>query len=732
MTNPTKQYAVGFSARAFLKPKYLSADKLFEWVDDDELKKLKPSPESVRDAILECKKHGLNARFSGGLALSISGDASTLFTCFGVHIASVTNPPASPKYQLENASGEIKEWVRPLAEHPLSTRIEGIIVEGEPESNAAPRFTGGTSPQSWARTDWGKQPGHPEHIWPHELQGRFLVNSKNLLPADVADFTNKLNANRYSICVLDSGANVNHPYIRWLCQTQNNNQSELYAPNLKLLFTYRTKLLQEALSVKEKLKKMFEHLVYVETLLLSPQTIRFTNNEVILLADQIPNLHNLNLPNLKPVERKDAIFWLETFIEKSEFFQRFKHKHKFGASLFNLLAKVHFKLKDPVHDTLTIKKNMSRHNWKIQTDAIMALRTFLLNESNNLDEKVRALNKFNSRGYDLDGHGTGMTASILGVSKASNVHVIPFISVDRITHWSFSSTFLSRKAVFEETEKWCEERQRVYKINHLNYRLDREIAPRVFSNSYGCSLRLLDASDTEERKQARAAYHNDDKNQIRDLTQKGYLLIFSSGNAFGPLDTHYNDTLPLTGAGAIIVGGAWDYDRTDPNNANTLITFADSAHGKVFEPYTSVKNKGFINKRPVAKTKTVRIPDICGFSGKQDSTGGAPYVYVPTAANSRVSIGDHGDWGWWSYIGGGTSSACAQIASICGALKAAYPNLSPKQVKKAIIEGGDDVTAGQSYQKVGPGDIHEPRKGQPQYVRIANILGAFQAARRMN
>jgi len=50
MTNPTKQYALGFNAYAFLKPKHLPEDALLEWVDDDELKKLKPSLEAVRGA----------------------------------------------------------------------------------------------------------------------------------------------------------------------------------------------------------------------------------------------------------------------------------------------------------------------------------------------------------------------------------------------------------------------------------------------------------------------------------------------------------------------------------------------------------------------------------------------------------------------------------------------------------------------------------------------------------
>jgi hypothetical protein len=156
--------------------------------------------------------------------------------------------------------------------------------------------------------------------------------------------------------------------------------------------------------------------------------------------------------------------------------------------------------------------------------------------------------------------------------------------------------------------------------------------------------------------------------------QRDIVVCFAVGNAGNPLPG-YVSMASLTGPdGAIIVGGA----------------FKRPAGGGAFEPgdgevhLSSAAHAYRYAKEGIFQEKG-KVPDVCGLVGPLLPDGTSPYVYLP--ANN----------GAWRYKGGGTSSACAQIAGICALIRARYPDFSAAEVKQLVIDNGQAVERGQSY-----------------------------------
>lgn len=96
-----------------------------------------------------------------------------------------------------------------------------------------------------------------------------------------------------------------------------------------------------------------------------------------------------------------------------------------------------------------------------------------------------------------------------------------------------------------------------------------------------------------------------------------------------------------------------------------------------------------------------RVPDVCGLTGKRvtiDGGGFAPSIMLPVPAGSSLDsvkppTGAANDgWGLFS----GTSAACPQVAGVVALMLERDPSLTPKQVKKILIDSARDVTQGQS------------------------------------
>jgi hypothetical protein len=128
MAELDKTYPLAFSALAFLQPKHLDPAKLFNEDDDDEtLRRLKPAPETVRAAILACKKYGFRVSYSDGLSLSLSGPSYKLLERFGVRFAGSAQPE-NPQYWFEKEDGQKVFQLSPRHQHPLSAAIATLVL----------------------------------------------------------------------------------------------------------------------------------------------------------------------------------------------------------------------------------------------------------------------------------------------------------------------------------------------------------------------------------------------------------------------------------------------------------------------------------------------------------------------------------------------------------------------------------------------------------------------------
>jgi len=714
MTNPTKQYALGFNAYAFLKPKHLPEDALLEWVDDDDLKKLKPTPESMRDAILECKKHGLSARFSGGLALSISGDAAALHRCFGVRFVLDSNPALTKNEWFEDDSGTKLELAKPVAKHPLGGYIVNIVlVPGmelthSPQRRPPPQYPGTNKP-------WDKQ--KPYHMWPHELNERMRFKGGPLDRKEQGYALNLQFYKKFCVSIVDTGLNGLHPYFRGHTGGKLSIPTYKTAPEPYPMHWPKVPDLtqaNEAMS-KEGLAAWTElNALLVWTYELPPQ-LQVGANGIgpIVSYDQSHQAVIFTAQNDPNFVQSRIVAQIKS-IRASRFYIKYRIDNMGGTTPLSKLTKGIVGAGTGGKEFVLWEGNSALQYHADLNEMFTDFDNFLRERHRALSDALEWLDDYGGKHYDYNGHGTGMAASIFGVSRKAHVASFPALTNDEQRDYagSVGSPNVDLASVFNHAADWAENKQ----FLRSNQSLDVIKEYRIISNSYSLPVTV---SQNGQISQADMDYLVLWRNQIKDLVlRRGFSLLFSSGNSGAPQDPQVSLYALLGNTGAIIVGGAFDNvnNHNIPPRVRTIF-LSNAAHGKVVPlPYVDAVNFDQ-NAKPIV------LPDICGFVGPEISNqGSSPYVYIPSKGET------------WHYFGGGTSSACAQIAGLCGALRAKYDNLSPEQIKDAIVSGGDQLNdppppsafgyPGRSYQRASPLDLNG--------VKLANILGAFHEASKMS
>lgn len=692
-TPPPKSHALGFSADAFLIPGRASKDALFDLATDDAaLRDLMPTPETVRDAILECKKQGLCGTFSSGLTLRISGDVSALFQCFGVRLVLASDEPGSHAH-FEDPAGKQLDRVSPINGHPLEKYIVSISVVRDAEltnGGFKPVVQFPQPPQAPQEID-----PKPWYVWPGDLAKRMSVRPSVVALATAAEYELEITVPPgCCVAVVDSGVATDHKY---LAPFRDNNRfiwppDLTYDPAIKNTVEQLQKKATEGLTTALNVNTQLEHLWKCARTLqdtwgeyfddeMSPRP----SNQATSSTSQLVN--DSELPIVRLVKE----------IQKSRQFNHYLTIVGTGRSE---------KLSDFLDALLT---SFTKRSKLIVTsfDAIAELGKlvrFVEEKLKKIGTAIKWLETIGTKGQDVDGHGTGMAASILGVAKNSFIATFPVLFRKDAEEFSVFSRGI-RTGPAESLEiavAFTSELDKGLKFLRLKDKNDPSCS-KVVSNSYG-SFRSRDKLSPEL---------NDLQTRVTSwVKDKDVLIVFSAGNCPGPgEDPEEVSIFALSGEwDAIIVGGAWDKDRANVNEPDKGIYLSNAAQGD----NVHVGNRTF------------SFPDTCGLVGpeiekktaKNEVEKLAPYVYIPSKAPNE-----------WYFGGGGTSSACAQVAGLCGALRAKYPNLSAPQIKAAIVKGGDALTdsdevSQKSSQGRKPSEIGNPK--------LANIIGAFYQASLMS
>jgi len=198
-------------------------------------------------------------------------------------------------------------------------------------------------------------------------------------------------------------------------------------------------------------------------------------------------------------------------------------------------------------------------------------------------------------------------------------------------------------------------------VGAINTAMNSTPRPQVLTNSWGYSV------DTggpipNWLKPLEAA--------VANAVAKGVVVCFSAGNG------HYG--FPGSHPDVISVGGVHvEFPSLDLEASN----------------YASSFQSAFYPGR--------KVPDLCGLTGKRAVINGstkAPSLMLPVQAGASLdgidpSTGSANDgWGLFS----GTSAACPQVAGVCALLLEKDPSLTPKEVKKKLVDSARDVTQGQT------------------------------------
>jgi hypothetical protein len=195
----------------------------------------------------------------------------------------------------------------------------------------------------------------------------------------------------------------------------------------------------------------------------------------------------------------------------------------------------------------------------------------------------------------------------------------------------------------------------------------KELNPKVLTNSWGGDMVFPPSSNKLSPQDAAFAL------EIKDAVEQGIFVVFSGGNGQFSLEPQVPEVFA---AGGVYMA------------ANMALQASNYASG--------YKSPFFANRT---------VPDACGLVGLLPR---AMYLMLPVAPSCELDIemsnsdqdGNSGDGtapndGWALFSG--TSAAAPQIAGVAAILLSAKPNLTPAQIKEALIKTSIDVVAGRCH-----------------------------------
>ncbi|MCP4991760.1 MAG: S8 family serine peptidase [Colwellia sp.] len=250
-------------------------------------------------------------------------------------------------------------------------------------------------------------------------------------------------------------------------------------------------------------------------------------------------------------------------------------------------------------------------------------------------------------GEDLVGHGTGESANIFAAA--------PDISLRPIKGLSDA-------------------------VGSFNVAIGSTPKPHIITNSWGYNV---DNQSWQQLKQTNLSLYNYLKlleATVSSAIANGIVVCFSCGNGT-------KRGFPSSHPDVISVGGV-----------------------HVNYPDLSLEASSYASSFASTLYPGRRCPDVCGLTGKAVKIGNsnrAPSILLPVQPGASLdaitpSTGASDDgWGLFS----GTSAACPQVAGVAALLLQKKPGLSPKDVKKKLVDTARDVTTGTSGtgESAGPG-----------------------------
>ena len=662
-------YVANFSAIALLKPKTVGADELFSPNNMGDLKKLRslyPDTKDVKAAIEAFKKEGIKAEMEFGYGIRISGSTEALYRLCKLRIRLL--PPqtqdASPAFSFfdddENDKGA---EITPQGNDSLSKWAGAKDIQlvtiylstaGEFQVYNPPRAPGTDVP--WAKTQ-------PYHVWPHEL--RYRLGAK-----DSADLQNAMYFNDATkwpmpelkpeqqadlgfgvgVSLVDSGVYFDHPYFINDLGVGNSAVARLRMERRELAeHTRKVETFKRNLDTLVGALGLLDIALWSKARVDLPPTTAFlkmqassvVNNPLFEIVFSGFVSEGPGNPQGRASLNRDSRGAL-TMIQSEK-----NPTHTYRRSTFRLLISwIEAYLKPLVYRYLEVYQTAG------------------------------------SGPQDLNGHGTGMVGSLLGVARRADI----FMYFGAHFKLGIQSAIVGN---MDELERSFDRAVRDAQVkNNWN---GKDF--RIISNSWSHSIRLDRWNEHRVVSDWKRWY-----GKVQEATNSGTIILFCAGNAGRPSFDEFALQAIMGPAGAIVVGGAWDMNEKAPaGSRQPKVTLSTAAHGF---------------KLDLDPRRPVQIPDVCALVGPQGPND-SRYVYMPTIPQLD----------WWAYDGGGTSSATAQVAGVCACIRAKFPTLAPIQIKDALILGGLKVTDGKSYQGKSPQEIAlDPVNRALTRVNIAGAL----------
>jgi len=188
--------------------------------------------------------------------------------------------------------------------------------------------------------------------------------------------------------------------------------------------------------------------------------------------------------------------------------------------------------------------------------------------------------------------------------------------------------------------------------------------PDIISNSWGGDGPFPPKTTMEPYERAFAA-------EILDAVHEGIVVVFSAGNG----DFSIEPQVP----GVLSAGGA----------------FMGAGGTPVASDYASAYASPFYDRN---------VPDLCGLVGQRPR---AQYLMLPVPPGSQIDVeesqarrsdppdGTAPDDGWALFSG--TSAAAPQLAGAAAVMLGAKPDLTPAEIRAAMVEAAVDVRAGSCH-----------------------------------
>jgi subtilisin family serine protease len=200
-------------------------------------------------------------------------------------------------------------------------------------------------------------------------------------------------------------------------------------------------------------------------------------------------------------------------------------------------------------------------------------------------------------------------------------------------------------------------------------------SPKVLTNSWGGDGPYPPSGPLDQWERAWAL-------EIRDAVEQGIVVVFSAGNGSFTVEPQVPGILA---AGGVYATAGVDLRASDYASGYESPWFAD-----------------------------VIVPTVCGLVGLRPR---AQYLMLPIPPGSEIDVdesvaaagdpadGTTGSDGWALFSG--TSAAAPQLAGAVALILGARPELTPAQVRQALVETAVDVRAGRCHPRfdflAGPG-----------------------------